>query len=156
MHARMNNFSHSRAWANFMYRECRRISTSRYLHGKTRPSHVRSCGIYESVRMDKSGSRACVRACVRESDRARMSDWALIHLTDTSRPIERTFEIRCVWNESVSLRCLGTRKLRRAVAVKWSFLPTFFFYILPHFFGLARKRNKKLTWLIKLKTLVLN
>lgn len=54
----------SAARAKSTYHECRRISTSRYLHAKTRSSHARSCGIYEicanSRDANKSNSRASV------------------------------------------------------------------------------------------------
>lgn len=62
-----------------------RENTGRHTRG--RAVFMSLCKLRDSTRMYESDSRASVAA----TDRERMSDRALIHLTDTSRTIARTF-----------------------------------------------------------------
>lgn len=80
----------------------------------TRPSHARSCGIYESARIrDVNGWWKRFAATL--PDRARTFDRALIHLTATHRdPSNARSEIRCVRHVSILARGFSSRELRLA------------------------------------------
>lgn len=87
------------------------VSAWENAHGR----HTRGRAVFMGLRA--SSRREWMMKAIRSNcDRARTSDRALIHLTDTPRPIERTFEIRCVRYVSILARCFDARKLPLAAA----------------------------------------
>lgn len=137
----------------YIYSDCGQISTSWYLHAKTRGCHTRLCGIYESVRTTNSrrkwmkaigASRLWSGADVRPSFDP--LNWR------ATRLIERAFEIRCVRYEYFSemfRRAKITRNHRFVVFYESFFkkklcvFSRFWHYIAPSRYNIIKTKSNK-------------